>query len=225
MNRIDRLIGMMTLLQSKKYCTIEKLCDKFNIGVRTVYRDIKALNEIGVPVHFENGKGYFISQGFFLPPLSLTIEEANALVLLNTLADKFADNSIVKHSRGALDKIKAALRYADKDKSDQLSSQINVYVPETERNEKNNLSQIQNAIINKTILGINYTDNNGKHSRREIEPIGLVFYTLQWHLYAWCNQKHGYRDFKVNRISNLLDTGKPHSIKEHLKMEDYIKSF
>ncbi len=82
MNRIDRLMGIMTLLQSKKYCAIGKLCDKFDISLRTAYRDIKALNEIGVPVNFENGKGYFISQGYFLPPLLLTIEEANALDLV-----------------------------------------------------------------------------------------------------------------------------------------------
>ncbi len=218
-------MGMMTLLQSKKYCSLEILSGKFNIGVRTVYRDIKALNEIGVPVHFENGKGYFISQGYFLPPLSLTIEEANALILLNTLADKFADNSIVKHSHNALEKIKAALRYSDKHKAEELSSQMNVYVAETEKDESAWLSNIQNAIINKAVLKINYTDNDGKQTKREIEPIGLIFYTLQWHLYAWCKQKNGYRDFKVRMINNLLDTGKPHSIKEHLKIEDYLKSF
>lgn len=225
MNRIDRLMGMMTLLQSKKYCAIEKLCDKFDIGLRTAYRDIKALNEIGVPVNFENGKGYFISQGYFLPPLLLTIEEANALILLNTLADKFADNSIVKHSHNALDKIKAVLRNSDKHKAEDLSSQITVYVSQSEKNEANSLSEIQNAIINKTVLRITYTDNQGSQSKREIEPIGLIFYTNQWHLYAWCKSKQGYRDFKVKMITGLHDTREPHSIKDHLKIEDYIKSF
>ncbi len=225
MNRIDRLMGMMTLLQSKKYCSLEKLSDKFNIGIRTVYRDIKALNEIGVPVHFETGKGYFISQGYFLPPLSLTIEEANALILLNTLADKFADNSIVKHSHNALDKIKAALRYSDKDKAEELASQINVYVPEKEKIQNAALSKIQNAIINKTVLKITYTNNEGNTTSRSIEPVGLIFYTNQWHLYAWCRLKKGYRDFKVKMISELLDTGNPHSVKQHLKIEDYVKSF
>ncbi len=225
MNRIDRLMGMMTMLQSKKYCTIEKLCDKFDISIRTAYRDLKALNEIGVPVNFENGKGYFISQGYFLPPLSLTTEEANALILLNTLADKFTDNSIVRHSHNALDKIKAALRNSDKYKADELSSQINVYIPPAEKNQANSLSAIQNAIINKTVLKIAYTDNEGRQSKREIEPIGLIFYTNQWHLYAWCKSKNGYRDFKVKMITALQDTREPHSIKDHLKIEDYIKSF
>lgn len=218
-------MGMMTLLQSKKYVTLEKISGKFGISNRTVYRDIKALNEIAVPVNFEIGKGYFISQGYFLPPLKFTIEEANALILLSTLADKFTDNSIVKHSRNALDKIKTVLRDSDMHKAEELSEQINVYLPESERNTSTVLSEIQNAIANKTILRIVYTDNQGRESKREIEPVGLVFYTNQWHLYAWCGSKQDYRDFKIKMIGSLLDTKRPHSIKHNVKMEDYLKCF
>lgn len=218
-------MGIMTLLQSKKYCSGEQLSDKFRISIRTVYRDIKALSEIGIPVNFETGKGYFIAQGYFLPPLSFTSEEANALILLNTLADKFTDNSIIKHSYNALTKVKAVLRYADKEKADELSSQVNVYVTEDEKKQNAWLTGIQNAIITKTVLQIDYRNNEGKHSKREIEPVGLVFYTNQWHLYAWCREKKAYRDFKVPMITQLTDTGKPHSIKKHLKLEDYVKIF
>jgi predicted DNA-binding transcriptional regulator YafY len=179
-------MGIMTMLQSKKYCSSQKLSDTFGISIRTVYRDIRSLSEIGIPVNFEPAKGYFIAPGYFLPPLSLTIEEANALILLNTLAGKFSDNSIIKHSHNALTKIKAALRYTDKEKADELSSQINVYVDGNEKQHTPWLSAIQYAIIAKTILQIEYCSNEGKHSKREIEPVGLVFYTNQWHLYAWC---------------------------------------
>lgn len=225
MNRIDRLMGMMTLLQSKKYCSGEQLSYKFDISIRTVYRDIRALNEIGIPVGFEIGKGYYIAQGYFLPPLSLSIEEANALILLTTLADKFTDKSISKHSHNALTKIKAVLRHTDKDKADELSSQINVYLPETEKNNSSDLSGIQKAIVNKTVLSLQYTDNEGNNSKREIEPVGLIFYTNQWHLYAWCRTKKAYRDFKVKMISGLIDTEKPHSVTKHRTIEEYIKIF
>jgi predicted DNA-binding transcriptional regulator YafY len=225
LNRIDRLMGIITLLQSKKYCTGEQLSDKFQISIRTVYRDIKALSEIGIPVNFEIGKGYFIAQGYFLPPLSLTIEEANALILLNTLAGKFTDNSIIKHSQGALAKIRAALKYHDKEKVDELSAQISIYISDEERKQTTWLSAIQNAIIAKTVLQIEYSNNEAKYSKREIEPVGLVFYTNQWHLYAWCLTKKDYRDFKVKMIQHLIDTEKTHSIKKHKQLEDYLKIF
>lgn len=225
MNRIDRLLGMTTFLQSKKFCTAEQLSCKFEISVRTVYRDVKALNEIGVPVHFENGKGYYISQGYFLPPLSLTIEEANALILLHSLAEKFADKSIVAHGYSALTKIRSVLKTSDKDKAEDLTRQINVYTPQNEKTDTKWLASIQKAIANKTALQIQYTDNHGKESKREIEPAGLIFYTYQWHVYAWCRQQEDYRDFKVNMIRNLYDTEKPHVIKNHDQIQEYIKSF
>jgi predicted DNA-binding transcriptional regulator YafY len=67
MNRIDRLLGILTLLQSKKYVPAEKIAGKFYISTRTVYRDIKALGELGIPVSFEAPKGYFVVQGYFCP--------------------------------------------------------------------------------------------------------------------------------------------------------------
>ena len=81
MNRIDRLFGILTLLQSKKFVTGEKIAEKFNISVRSVYRDIKALNEQGIPVSFEPHRGYFIVNGYFLQPVSFSTEEANALLV------------------------------------------------------------------------------------------------------------------------------------------------
>lgn len=107
---------MLTTLQSKKYVTADFIADKYEISIRTVYRDLKALGEIGVPITFEDGRGYSILQGFFLPPVLLTSEEANALVLISSLSEKFADKTTKKHIENALNKIKAVLRTADKAK-------------------------------------------------------------------------------------------------------------
>ncbi|MBN9297695.1 MAG: YafY family transcriptional regulator [Filimonas sp.] len=225
MNRIDRLMGILTVLQSKKYSTAEFISEKFDISVRTVYRDVKALNEIGVPVSFEAPKGYFIVQGYFLPPLMFTTEEANALILLATLAERFSDKSIAKQSESALHKIKAVLRHYDKEKVEHLASQIDIYIPETERSENGWLMGIQDAIANKRVLEIQYVDNKGNSTTREIEPIGLVFYTMQWHLFAWCRMRKEYRDFKVRQITGQRCTDLPFSKNNHLTIEDYTKMF
>ena len=108
MNRIDRLFGILTLLQSKKYVTAEHIAEKFGMSVRTVYRDIKAIGEQGVPVSFEPNRGYFIMQGYFLPPVSFTSEEANALLLMEYLVPGFADKSIHTHYSTALSKVPGA---------------------------------------------------------------------------------------------------------------------
>src|SRR5687768_1138878 len=141
MNRVDRLMGILTVLQSHKFVMAEKIADKFDISVRTVYRDIKALGEIGIPVSFETNKGYFIVQGYFLPPVSFTSNEANALILMVALADRFANKTIAKHGDVALQKIRAVLRYSDKEKSEQLSNRIKVLNPNQDENKY--LSEVQ----------------------------------------------------------------------------------
>lgn len=65
MNRVDRLLGIITTLQTKKFVTAEKIAAKYNISVRTVYRDMKAIGEQGIPVSFEQHRGYFLVEGFF----------------------------------------------------------------------------------------------------------------------------------------------------------------
>lgn len=224
MNRIDRLIGMLTTLQSKKFVTADFIADKYEISIRTVYRDLKALGEIGVPIAFEDGRGYSILQGFFLPPVLLTSEEANALILISSLSEKFADKTTKKHIENALSKIKAVLRTADKGKADNLQSQIKIYNPPTTEEPTDFLTEIQNAITNKTELEIDYINNSSEHSKRKIEPIGLTFYSSQWHLIAWCWTRNAYRDFKVNRISKLTNRQEPFKKQNHYDINEYIKS-
>ncbi len=124
MNRIDRLFGILTFLQTKKYVPAEKIADRFQISVRTVYRDIKALGEQGVPVSFEQHKGYFVVQGYFLPPVSFSNEEASALLLMEAIVTGFADKSIQKHYSSALNKVKSVLKGPEKEKIELLNNNI-----------------------------------------------------------------------------------------------------
>jgi predicted DNA-binding transcriptional regulator YafY len=224
MNRIDRLIAVLTTLQSREFATAGFIADKYKISERTVYRDLRSLGEIGVPIHFEANKGYSILQGFFLPPISLTSEEANAIILISSLSERFTDKSIKEHIENALNKIKSVLRSSDKRKANQLQSQIRVYNFPTETKQTNFLTEIQNSIINKQLLMIDYINNNAENSQREIEPIGLTFYSNQWHLIAWCWRRNEYRDFKVSQISKLNNKGESFRKKNHYDINDYIKS-
>ena len=179
MNRIDRLVAILTTLQSRKYVTAQFIANKYEISERTVYRDLRALGEIGVPIDFEANRGYSILQGYFLPPISLTSEEANALVLITTLSDKFADKTTRTNIESAISKIKSVLRKTDKENADYLQSQIRIYKSPTERDSTDYLTVIQKSITSKQIIFIEYTNNNAEQSQREIEPIGLTFYSNQ----------------------------------------------
>lgn len=217
-------MGILTLLQAKKFVTAEQLADRFAISVRTVYRDIKALNEINIPVSFENSRGYFIVQGFFLPPVAFSTEEANALLLLEVIAERFSDQSIVKHYKTALTKVKAVLKGVQKDKIEDLHSKIATLDTDGFRNDFAHLADIQNAIINRTILVLDYRDNHQRQTRREIEPIGVLFYAMNWHVIAWCWARKDYRDFVAHRIYRLSSPGHPFRKTDHPGLGDYIRS-
>ena len=224
MNRIDRLFGITTLLQSKKYVTAEQIGEKFVISVRTVYRDIKALAEQGIPVSFEQNRGYFLVHGYFLPPVSFTPEEANALLLMEKMIYGFADKSIHEHYTTALQKVKAVLRGKEKERVDQLQNSIKMRVSEHFSGSFNHLATLQSSISEKQMLEIEYRNNAGVTSIRQIEPIGLVFYAAAWHTIAWCHNRHEYRNFKVVHILSVTATGKPFRRNDHLTLNEYIAS-
>ena len=220
---MDRLLGIVTLLQSRKYVTAEKISAKFSISVRTVYRDVKALGELGIPVSFEAQKGYFIVQGYFLPPVSFTTEEANALLLIEVLVNGFTDKSVRKQYASALDKIRSVLRGHQKDKLELLNDKILFQKPACYDLHFEYLPNLQKAIGAKTTLEIEYQNLKEETSKRKIEPIGLIFYAFNWHLIGWCHSRRDYRDFRVSRIKKIISTGHPFRKKAHLELSEYMK--
>lgn len=226
MNRIDRLLGIVTVLQSKKYMSAEQISDHFGISVRTVFRDLRAMGEIGVPIGFEAGKGYYITDGYFLPPVTLTMEEANTLALLEPLVERFADKSARQNFASALSKIKMVLGRTQRKAFEHMQSQTTHFIPEMYAHmlaDTSYLTSIQNAIVQKTILRIEYENTNGERSTRDVEPIGLTFYSLNWHLIAWCHLRRDYRDFRTSRIQKLTATLMPFRKNDHIGLKEYLK--
>jgi predicted DNA-binding transcriptional regulator YafY len=223
MNRMDRLLGIVTLLQSKKYVPAEKIADKYNISVRTVYRDVKALVELGIPVSFEPNRGYFVVQGYFLPPVAFSSEEANALLLTESLVYGFADKSIQKHYSSALNKVKSVLRSTQKEKLDLLDNSIRMQMHPNLQLNFDYLSQLQVAISNQTVINIDYRNAKEESSKRKLEPIGLIYYAFSWHLIGWCYLRNEYRDFKLQRIQHLQLTDQLFEKKDHISISDFMK--
>jgi predicted DNA-binding transcriptional regulator YafY len=225
-NRIDRLHAILTHLQSKKKVTAQEMADRFNISLRTVYRDVKALDESGVPVIGEAGSGYTIMEGYRLPPVMFTQEEASALLLGSKLAEQFTDGTVRRHFHAALFKIKAVLRSPDKEYVDSLTEHIEIlsrYTPDNDSPQQY-LSMLQQAIVHRKIVQLHYRSNLKEEvTRRNVEPIGLLHYGSAWHLIGWCHLRNGYRDFRLSRMLGVaMDQGQfdPSS---HPSIREYIE--
>jgi predicted DNA-binding transcriptional regulator YafY len=226
MNRIDRLMGIITQMQVKKHLTVPQIATHFCISERTVFRDLKAIGELGIPIFFEPDKGYSVGNGFFLPPISLTIEEANALSLAEPLIVRFADKSIKTHFDSALIKIKMVLGRTQQEKMTVTQAAAAHFIPDHYTHlmpSTDYLMPLQNAIINKNVVHIAYLNANDYPTERTIEPIGLTFYSLAWHLVAWCHLKNDYRDFRINRIQSLKVSIEPFRKTDHINLNDYLR--
>ena len=227
MNRIDRLTAILIQLQTKRVVRAEEIADRFEISLRTVYRDVKALMEAGVPIGSEAGKGYFIVDGYHLPPVMFSQEEASAMLTAGKLVEKMTDDSIRKAYDSALFKIKSVLNNSDKDHLENLQAAIAVYrAPDRKMVFPNEfMADIQKALSMKRVLLLSYF-SSGKQERtqRSVEPIGIVFYSGRWHLIAWCRLRNGYRDFRTDMIQGLSATEERFDPRNHFTLQEYLNS-
>jgi predicted DNA-binding transcriptional regulator YafY len=228
MNRIDRLTAILIQLQTKRIVKAEEIANRFEISLRTVYRDVKALMEAGVPIGSEAGKGYFIVDGYHLPPVMFNQEEASAMLMAGKLVEKLTDQSIRKAFESALLKITSVLNESEKDHLENLQSAVHVYRSPRETEEKfpdNFLTDIQRAVVKKEVIEIEYHANYSEEfTKRELEPIGLFFYSGGWHLIAWCRMRNDYRDFRADRIKSLVSTNKKFENNNLLSLQEYFKT-
>jgi predicted DNA-binding transcriptional regulator YafY len=227
MNRIDRLTAILIQLQTKRVVKAEEIANRFEISLRTVYRDVKALMEAGVPIGSEAGKGYFIVDGYHLPPVMFTQSEASALVLAGKLVEKMTDKSIRQQFESALFKIQSVLHDPEKDHLESLQSHIEVWQrPKTENEFPDHyLSDIQKAVVDKEVLKIQYFSSySDENTTREVEPIGLFYYGEAWHLIAWCRLRNGYRDFRADRISDLKNTSSKFDARNLFTLKEYMST-
>lgn len=226
MNRTDRLNAILIQLQSKRVVRAQEIADRFEISVRTVYRDIRALEEGGVPIGAEAGLGYYLMDNYHLPPVMFTNDEASALLFGEKLIEKMSDEKIKKEFRSALFKIKAILKPGEKDHLEKLHDRIAVYNMSTmsERFNQLHLDEIQQALVNKQVLEIQYESKYAEEAVcRKVEPIGLCNYSSRWHLFAWCQMRRDYRDFRLDRIISLRPTTENFKGKQHPSVAEYMQ--
>lgn len=207
MNRIDRVTAILIQLQSRKVIKAQDIADRFKISLRTVYRDVKTLEEAGIPVLGEAGVGYSIMEGYRLPPVMFTKEEATAFLTAEKLVEKLADSSSDESYKSAMFKIRAVLRSTEKDFLETLDDNIDVVKSRRHRHQQlavNPIQTILKCIAARNVVSIQYfAQHSQQKTEREIEPIGIFYLDGYWHLIAYCRLRKDYRDFRIDRISSI----------------------
>ncbi len=253
MNRFDRVTSLLLLLQTRSVVTAKFLSEHFNVTERTIYRDIRTLENAGVPIGSEAGVGYFLEKGYHLPSVSFTLDEAASLLLGEKLLAKSLDTGSLQDFNQALNKIRAVVDNADKDYLSSLDADIEV-IPTgshfpidetsqftTESAEADNdakyrhhnthhsadhwLRECRSALVRRQRVEIEYAAlNNNDSVLRKIEPIGLFYYSWHWHLIAWCHLRKDYRDFRLDRIKSFTLLPQQFARHSRLTLQQYLDS-
>ena len=221
--RLSRPTAILTQLQTKRLLTSTELADKFSVSVRTIYRDIRALEQAGVPIITEEGKGYTLMEGYKIPPVMFTETQANALITAEQLVLKNKDASFIKDYSEAIEKVKAVLKYSQKDKVNLLSERTRFNQNLNRERNSNNLSELQFALTNFRLVNIDYINADEKTTSRIIEPFALLS-TENWLLVAYCQLREEFRFFRLDRIKKLQvlnEYFEPHK----MTLQEYFDKF
>lgn len=222
LNRLDRISALLVQLQSRPVVKASEMAERFEVSLRTIYRDIRTLSEAGVPICGNSGVGYSLVEGYKLPSLMFTKEEAMAFLTAEKMLEKLTDTQNSNYFRQGMDKIRAALKAVDKEYLYEMDDAITVYKSRNIKDSLPNLTQtILSSITDKLILKIEYTNADGNISQREIEAVGITYSYPNWYLSAWCYLRNEYRLFRLDRIGKIEITTKKHN-KIHPPLENML---
>ncbi len=200
-------MAIVVYLQGRRVTRAEDMAAHFEISVRTMYRDLAALGEAGIPIMAEAGVGYSLVKGYHLPPVMFTAEEAGALFMGGKLVEQLTDASLRKQMESALLKIRSVLPRERQDHLDRLersTAVVGKHSVAVARMASEALIPIQQALAERRVLVLDYLGGARRElTRRQVEPLGLIYYADNWHLIAHCRLRRDLRDFRSDRIRSL----------------------
>ncbi len=225
LKKFDRIVAIFIQLQSKRTVKAQELADRFQVSLRTIYRDIRTLEGAGVPILAEPGSGYSIMDGYRLPPVMFTREEAAGFVAAEKLMQEMADKTLKEHFRSAMYKVKSVLRSREKDWVSTVESSILVRTgqPLFQDNVSDALGIIMEGIAEKKQVALHYqafAADTPEH--RKIEPVGLFHENHYWYILGFCHLRHDYRQFRTDRIWSIKRTDLPF-LHQHEHVDRHFK--
>ena len=223
--RLARLTAILTQLQSKRLITAKELAERHGVSVRSIYRDIRTLEQSGIPIVTEEGRGYSIMEGYHLPPVIFSEEEANALITMERLAVRNKDESLSQSVSSAIEKIKEILRFSQKGSADLLSERVVFGGNHYEIKTSDNLMDIQSAIIHFRVMKMDYRSSDGENTTRDIEPFAIYSINGNFLLVAFCRLREDFRVFRIDFIEKLVtqnETFTPHDMTMKRFFEEYV---
>lgn len=206
LKKFNRILAIYMQLQSRNWITAQQLSERYEVSIRTIYRDVKSLEEAGIPIYNETGKGYALVDGYKMPPTLFTKHEALSFAAAERLMQKYVDGLMSYNFSSALHKMKAVLKNNEKESVSVLEDQLLMIASEKTLNNKDSivLTALFESISNKKKIEIEYVKINSKQGEvRLLEPIGVFHENEYWYFMAFCYLRNDYRQFRIDRVKKI----------------------
>ncbi|MCS7459089.1 YafY family transcriptional regulator [Paenibacillus doosanensis] len=202
--KLDRLLAITMLLLNRKRVGAQELAERFEVSLRTVYRDLETLNQAGIPIVSYAGAsgGYEIMDQYRLDRQFLSLEELQSIVIgLKGVRSSLDEQEI----GGLLDKVGALLSRTEQGALAQMSQQMIIDMNPWHggKADKEKLGILREAARSTKLIRFSYTDSQGESSERRCEPMSVVLKGYVWYLYGYCLLREDYRVFRLSRIEEL----------------------
>lgn len=229
MNKTDRMLAIVLELQRKGMQRAEDLSATFETSVRTIYRDVQALCEAGVPIIGAPGQGYSLVEGYFLPPVSFTAEEAVTLLIGTEFVAQQFDAEYTEKAAAARSKIEAILPQTIRSEVSRVRNTMKLLAfidPAKSEQDSTTLGTLRRALLEGRKVQFHYAkrmpeDDGNRHSFRSVAPYGLVFTSGRWMLLAHCDLRQSLRHFRLSRMSELSILDETYQLPAHFNLLEY----
>lgn len=209
LNRTERLFALILLLQNRPNMSSRELAEHFGVSRRTVFRDLRALSESGVPLTYAEGGGYEILEGYQLPPLMLSAREAATLLIGTEFMKLQPDASLRKDADEVELKIKSVLpeeirEYIETLKDRTVLDPYWLYSVDDEREEQGRWYELSEAVAKQRSVIMEYfVQSRNEMTKRKVDPLGLVYYSDHWNLIAFDHLRGEVRNFRLDNIRDM----------------------
>ncbi|MGO4702611.1 helix-turn-helix transcriptional regulator [Dyella sp. 2RAB6] len=225
MRRADRLFLIIHALRGRRTALpARSLADTLGVSLRTVYRDVADLQLSGVPIEGEAGVGYVLRKGSDIPPLMFTADELESLVVGTRFVRAFAGEKLAAGAQAALLKIEAVLPPELRERA----ARTRIYAPVWRDAGRvafaAMIDRLNGAISDSQVLCLDYADEAGRTSTREVEPLCLAFWGGKWTLGSWCRLREGFRNFRPDRIADCRPTGERFAPQRGRDLDAYLEA-
>ena len=201
MRRADRLFEIIQLLRRRKLARARDLAEALEVTERTIYRDIRDLMASGVPIEGEAGVGYILREGYDLPPLMFNEQEIEALVLGVRIVESWADPKLAEAAANVIAKVETIIpeRLRRHMAETALLAPADHFVEPVAVDP----SELRRAVRGRLKVHFAYRDAEDAATARSVRPLALAFYGPVWLLASWCELRHDFRSFRLDRMSGL----------------------